>query len=375
MKQEKLKQMLLLTDAKATNELFTQMFEDDFNIFATPYVKEAAQLLKNTDADISVVILDVTDSPNDAFGVLEMMRSDEYLSAIPVIVAIPSEDVKAMTRALELGAVDILTKPFSIDASIIRQRINNFLSLKRANLLSEQNRIYALIASKADKDELTGLLNQSGFYRKAHETLVSEPDKKFILVRWDLNRFKVFNELYGMKAGDELLKAIGEYESKISTDELCCARLENDHFVYIKPKSDMDIEGKIHKMKEWFREYPMHFDFSPCIGIYEIEDPSVDVAIMCDRALLAMQTVKGQHERQLAFYDDALRRKMLFEQRIIDEMAPRLPQVSLLCIYSRRLTILREMSSAPNPSCVGYTPKEGLFFLLHLYPYSRKTVL
>lgn len=55
-------------------------------------------------------------------------------------------------------------------------------------------------------------------------------------------------------------------------------------------------------------------------GIYEITDPSIPVEKMCDRALLAAKSVKGQYNHPYAVYDDALREKLLREKQLTDAM-------------------------------------------------------
>ena len=42
-------------------------------------------------------------------------------------------------------------------------------------------------------------------------------------------------------------------------------------------------------------------------GVYEIIDRSIPVEQMCDRALLAAGSIKGQYHKSVAVYDDALR--------------------------------------------------------------------
>ena len=55
-------------------------------------------------------------------------------------------------------------------------------------------------------------------------------------------------------------------------------------------------------------------------GMYEISDNSIPVEKMCDRALLAVDSIKGQYNRFFAVYDDALRGKLLREKSITDTM-------------------------------------------------------
>lgn len=55
-------------------------------------------------------------------------------------------------------------------------------------------------------------------------------------------------------------------------------------------------------------------------GVYPIIDSSVSVEQMCDRALLAIRSIKGRYGTHFAVYDDKLRSILLREQEITDNM-------------------------------------------------------
>ena len=55
-------------------------------------------------------------------------------------------------------------------------------------------------------------------------------------------------------------------------------------------------------------------------GIYRVTDRSVEVEQMCDRVLLAVDSIKGQYHKYFAVYNDILRDKLLREQAMADEM-------------------------------------------------------
>ena len=59
-------------------------------------------------------------------------------------------------------------------------------------------------------------------------------------------------------------------------------------------------------------------------GIYEITDRSIPVEQMCDRAMLAVNSIKGQYNQYFAVYDDSLRSKLMREKEITDAMEPAL---------------------------------------------------
>ena len=55
-------------------------------------------------------------------------------------------------------------------------------------------------------------------------------------------------------------------------------------------------------------------------GIYSIDDRTIPIEQMCDRAFLAATSIKGQYGKHFAAYDDNLRRGLLRRQAITDVM-------------------------------------------------------
>ena len=74
-------------------------------------------------------------------------------------------------------------------------------------------------------------------------------------------------------------------------------------------------------------------------GIYTIEDRSVNVEQMCDRALLAARSIKGQYGKYFADYDDKLRSKLLRQQAIIDGMESALNEEQFLVYFQPKYRI------------------------------------
>lgn len=71
---------------------------------------------------------------------------------------------------------------------------------------------------------------------------------------------------------------------------------------------------------EKFHEYQKNYSVMCSIGIYRIEDPSIEVNQMCDRANMAYQTIRGNYIKRYAYYDANLRNAILQEQEITGEM-------------------------------------------------------
>ena len=86
----------------------------------------------------------------------------------------------------------------------------------------------------AEKDSVTGLYTKVKFYREVRQLLDEEPDQTFAFMRFDIDRFKMINNFYGIKEGDKILKSIAKELRRIATafDKILFGRLENDVFEF-----------------------------------------------------------------------------------------------------------------------------------------------
>ena len=55
-------------------------------------------------------------------------------------------------------------------------------------------------------------------------------------------------------------------------------------------------------------------------GIYQIEDRTIDVTVMYDRAALAVKRIKGKYGEAYAYFDDSMRNELLLEKEITNSM-------------------------------------------------------
>ena len=74
--------------------------------------REALDVLQH-EADISLVLLDLMMPHLSGLDVLAAMRADERWRALPCIILTAAGQEQQHRRAMELGATDFLTKPFS----------------------------------------------------------------------------------------------------------------------------------------------------------------------------------------------------------------------------------------------------------------------
>ena len=177
--------------------------------------------------------------------------------------------------------------------------------------------------NNGDKDILTGIYSREGFCVKVKEILAQNPEADYVVAAWDIEKFKVINELYGTIIGDRILISFAEKLDKLCKEsDGIAARLESDHFVICVPNQH------VNSIRAYAEEimitgislddviYPVVVH----IGMYMVDDHDVPVSAMCDRANLALDTVKGKYNTRWAYYDKSLTQELLNEQEIINQM-------------------------------------------------------
>ena len=56
------------------------------------------------------------------------------------------------------------------------------------------------------------------------------------------------------------------------------------------------------------------------MGVYTVENRDLDISLMCDRALLALKSIKGKYESRVAYYSEDMRQELIESQQIVNEM-------------------------------------------------------
>lgn len=122
---------LLLADDMSSNRTFLcKLLEDDFDLLEAEDGEQAMRIIADNQDKLAAVLLDLIMPVKDGYQVLAEMRDQGYLQDIPVIVVTADNAQKSEARALELGAADLVSKPY--DPYIIRLRVKNLVELYRS---------------------------------------------------------------------------------------------------------------------------------------------------------------------------------------------------------------------------------------------------
>lgn len=189
------------------------------------------------------------------------------------------------------------------------------------NIVDEEISVRQKLKDRAEIDPLTGIYNKDSFYQKTREMLLENPGRKYIIICADIERFRMINDLFGMEEGDRLLKYIGQQlKLRVPREFGTVGRISIDVFAMCLPDIDERAESIVGEFREQLKSYQLEFDINIALGFYKIEDRKIPINFMCDRAIMALKTVKGNYLKHYAIYDETLRNAMLEEQNILNDM-------------------------------------------------------
>lgn len=182
-----------------------------------------------------------------------------------------------------------------------------------------ENAEAAAFRYRAMHDSLTGALKSDAFYESARELMAKNDSETWVMVTGDIMKFKLFNSLFGIEKGNEVLVKTAEELEKIARRSGgLCGRLYRDKFAVLLPGNryrEEDFIAVAEAVKRAFSNgiYMLYLHF----GVYETNSTDIPVSIMCDRANLALKTVYYDVHRTVARFDGDIMQKNLMEQEII----------------------------------------------------------
>lgn len=299
------KRVLVVEDNALNRELLCHILSQKYQVLEAENGAQALEILRAHPGDISLIFLDVVMPVMDGYTFLAHLRSDSSLSFIPVIITTQGNSEEDELNALSHGATDFVPKPYR--PKIILHRAANLIEL-------QEN---AAMVNQFKYDRLTGLYSREYFYQKVAERLAEDPDTPYAIVCSNVENFKVYNDIFGTKAGDRVLKNIAEAGRALTGEDGLCARYGADRFLYLQKQEA--LSGCL-RQDSFLNKLVNVKDISLKWGVYKITAPSVPVEKMCDRAFLVADSIKGRYNQTVAVYDDVLRDKLLREQAITESM-------------------------------------------------------
>ncbi|MBR3313523.1 MAG: amino acid permease [Atopobiaceae bacterium] len=302
--------VLIVEDEYINQMILANMLQDDYEILYASDGVEALSQVKTHKDDLAIVLLDLQMPKMSGLEVLRVMKEEEELSGIPVIVM--TADQSAEVDCLKIGAIDFIPKPYP-SAEIVQVRVNRCIELNEKRS----------IIQSTERDNLTSLLNLDYFLRYVRMYDQHYNDTPMDAIVLDVNHFHMLNERYGRQYGDSVLARIGKRIRQISRDVagVCCRRGADTFLIYCPHQQD--YESILDKASEGLVDENVSANRVRLrMGVYSEVNKSLQIERRFDYARIAANTVKSGFRKAIGIYDTEMHEAELYRERLLEDFKP-----------------------------------------------------
>lgn len=191
---------VLIADDDPVSLLYLQGALEDggYEVVTASDGKSACDILRRADAPM-LAILDWMMPEMDGVDVCRTIRENVRDRYIYLIMLTSKKETQFTVEAMNAGADDFMSKPYSIEELQVRVRAG-----KRISELEQELRI------KATHDSLTGLYNRGTIIDILQKAMARHERNAYpvSIIFADLDHFKRTNDDYGHQAGDAVLREV-----------------------------------------------------------------------------------------------------------------------------------------------------------------------
>ncbi len=173
----------------------------------------------------------------------------------------------------------------------------------------KNSKLFEKVLMEARTDELTGLLNRKYFYEVLQQEYDRNKNGSLALIIFNIDDFKLYNQLYGNKEGDIALQNIAKIISASVGSNGYVARYSGKEFGVILPSYDVFmaknlaevIRKQIMNMNKRESDYALKL-LTVSGGICSIPYSASNVKQLIDNADMAIYTVKHSGKNAIMVY-------------------------------------------------------------------------
>ena len=128
--------LLIVDDMEINRAILRALFEQEYNLLEAENGEQAIMLIKQYHDSLAAVLLDLVMPIKSGYQVMAELSQNGLMANIPVVVITSEDSMENEVRAFDLGAADIILKPF--EPHVVRRRVQNAVELNRHKMHLEE---------------------------------------------------------------------------------------------------------------------------------------------------------------------------------------------------------------------------------------------
>ena len=211
------------------------------------------------------------------------------LLAVPAACALASIAILVCNHFTRLSTVAVALAAATLLAVLVRLAVT----------FRENRRLYELTRQEATTDALTELGNRRKLLGDVDRLLADPRPAPTLLMIFDLDGFKGYNDAFGHPAGDALLARLGAKLAAVQGPGGAAYRLGGDEFCLVVPVAQGEVERVIDSACNALQERGEGFDVGSSFGAVLLPDEASDATWalhLADERLYAQKRSRRSNE-------------------------------------------------------------------------------
>ena len=176
-----------------------------------------------------------------------------------------------------------------------------------------------MLISATETDDLTGLYNRDYFFQYANRMYRGHPATPMDAIVLNIEQFHSVNALNGREFGDHVLRVLGNEVREISNEtggiagrfgadrfDLYCRHTENYQAIFDR------LQGKLDELAS-------NASIRLRMGVMPYQE-NLEPVQLFDRARTACSMARGHYKDHLIVFDEKVRERELFDQRLLNDL-------------------------------------------------------
>lgn len=239
-------------------------------------------------------------------------------------------------------------------------------------------------------DRVTGLANRAMFLQRLREETSASGQGKIAVIACNIDRFREYNELFGLAAGDQFLQQFGKHLQASGREGDLCARFSADEFYVLMPhlsgtQAEHEVVLTLTKILR-LSEQPMqvggrkvNLSVRAGIALYPDDISDTDeLETLLALAASAMESVKTVGKNKYRFYSRESRREVEKRFHLVQDLYYAVEQdefTQFSLEFQPQIDCARQRVVGVEALCRWKSPQHGAVSPAEFIPLAEETGL
>ncbi len=199
-------------------------------------------------------------------------------------------------------------------------------------------------------------------FREKVGSLMRSSQKRIAFIQFDISRFKLINDLYGEKFGDEVLEFIVSQLAQVCCPEQFFVNLSSDVFMIVTEyEKEEELIALIHELMGRISHYK-DVKLQVSYGIYTVEDRGMELRQMQDRASMARCAAKDNMLTDIVFYEEELKEALYNLNFIEEHVETAIAERQFILYLQPKFSITRNRIIGAEALVRWQSPEKGMLY-------------